>query len=150
MQVTFLTDKYEEGERNGLKWDPSAVEDEMHKAMEDGEYLFEPSQCLSSTQIKSFFSRLTQKRRKQSQTSNGTQAEQERDGTTTDEENDDDAYHDSLDHAELMQESMEILSEKYKSQSQISSPSTIRKIDQRSTDDLSTQNRPKRTLSKKH
>lgn len=149
MQVAFLTEKYEEGERNGLKWDPSAVEEEMHKAMENGEYLFEPSQCLSTNQIKSFFTRLTQKRRKQSQTSGDTQREHNTSDTMFEEENDD-VYQDSFDHAELMRESIEILSQQQHSQSSPSSPSTIRKMNHRSTDDLNIHHRPKRTLSKKH
>ena len=137
MQIAFLTQKYDEGERNGLKWDASAVEEEMHNAMENGQYLFEPSQWLSSSQIKSFFTRLTRKRRQQNQTPSLSRGRQVKNQQSTESETDPETDDESLNHAILMQESITVLSQKTNSESSTSSPSTIRKLDTRSIDDLS-------------
>jgi hypothetical protein len=80
-QVKYLTDKYNEGEANGQKWNPSTVAlvsnlkndqnfrsnflQEMETKEENGQFVFEPHQFLTPTQIRSFFSRLTATRREQ-------------------------------------------------------------------------------------
>jgi hypothetical protein len=80
-QVKYLTEKYNEGEANGHKWNPSAVAlvsnlnydqtfisklfQEMETKEENGQFIFEPHQFLTTTQIRSFFSRLTAARREQ-------------------------------------------------------------------------------------
>ena len=106
----------------------------MMTAMKNGEYIFEPSQCLSPNQIKSFFRRLTRKRRRQSQMQVKYASEEPEDDVSEDE-------NESLHHAQLMEISLDVLKkktvQKYKpQQSSPSSPSTIRKLDSRSNDDL--------------
>lgn len=80
-QIKYLTEKYNEGEASGHKWNPSAVSSvsnlkidqmlsliffqEMETKEENGRFVFEPDQFLTPTQIRSFFSRLTATRRKQ-------------------------------------------------------------------------------------
>ena len=109
----------------------------MHNAMENGQYLFDPSQWLSSSQIKSFFARLTRKRRQQNQTPSPSRDSQVKKYQGTEDEYDLETDNESLNHAILMQESITVLSQKRKSESSICSPSTIRKLDSRSMDDLS-------------
>jgi hypothetical protein len=143
-QVAYLTQKYVEGERDGLKWDPSRVAEHMQTTVNNGEYMFEPSQWLTSSQIKSFFGRLTRKKRQQSQIN------EEKENETEELSEDDE----SLTHAELMQHSIKILEEKEnkpskQQQNSTNSPSTIRKMNNRSNDDLSKLHPKKRTLTKK-
>jgi hypothetical protein len=80
-QIKYLTDKYDEGEASGHKWNPSAVSSvsnskinrtlhlyvfwEMKTKEENGRFVFESDQFLTPTQIRSFFSRLTSARRQQ-------------------------------------------------------------------------------------
>ncbi|CAF4712075.1 unnamed protein product, partial [Rotaria sp. Silwood1] len=53
--LTYLVQKYNEGEKNGMKWDPPQVAEQMQPTINNGHYVFEPSQWLTSSQIKSFF-----------------------------------------------------------------------------------------------
>lgn len=46
-----------------VKWDPIKVARDMEEQMVNGEYLFHVDECLSQSQIKSFFSRLAAKQR---------------------------------------------------------------------------------------
>lgn len=46
-----------------VKWDPIKVARDMEDQMINGEYLFHVDECLSQSQIKSFFSRLAAKQR---------------------------------------------------------------------------------------
>jgi hypothetical protein len=81
-QIKYLIEKYNEGEASGHKWNPSAVSSvsnlkndqnfasklffqEMETKEENGQFVFEPHQFLTPTQIRSFFSRLTAARREQ-------------------------------------------------------------------------------------
>ncbi|CAF3864916.1 unnamed protein product [Rotaria sordida] len=64
-QIKFLTEKYNEGEVSGHKWNPSAVSLEMETKEENGKFVFQPDQFLTTTQIRSCFSRLTAARREQ-------------------------------------------------------------------------------------
>ncbi|CAF1481894.1 unnamed protein product [Rotaria sordida] len=61
-QIKFLTEKYNEGEASGHKWNPSA---EMETKEKNGTFVFQPDQFLTTTQIRCFFSRLTAARREQ-------------------------------------------------------------------------------------
>ncbi len=117
----------------------------MMTAMKNGEYIFEPSQCLSPNQIKSFFGRLTRKRRQQSQIQ-ATHDSEEQEGDVSEDEDE------SLHHAQLMAISIHVLKKatigKQKpQQSSPNSPSTIRKLDSRSNDDL-TKHPPSKRASK--
>ncbi|CAF2871114.1 unnamed protein product, partial [Rotaria sp. Silwood2] len=58
-QINFLNKKYEEGKNNGSKWNANAVFEEMqNKQDENGTFIVDPSQFLTTSQIKSYFSRL--------------------------------------------------------------------------------------------
>lgn len=46
-----------------VKWDPAKVAREMEEQTINGDYLFHVEECLSQSQIKSFFSRLAAKQR---------------------------------------------------------------------------------------
>ncbi|CAF5031246.1 unnamed protein product, partial [Rotaria sp. Silwood1] len=131
-QVTYLVQKYNEGEKNGMKWNPSQVAEQMQTTINNGHYVFEPSQWLTSSQIKSFFGRLTRKRRQQSQLNK--EREEKNEELSEDDE--------SLIHAQLMQDSIKELEEKQTDASKqeqylVNSQSTIRKMDNRSIDEYS-------------
>lgn len=108
----------------------------------NGNYVFEPSEWLSGSQIKFFFSRLTKKRRLSSQT---------KEQSETDESSEDDD--ESLIHASLMQQSSEILQQKETEALQQDLPSensssVIRKLNSRSNAELSTLQLTKRITRK--
>ncbi|CAF2128879.1 unnamed protein product [Rotaria magnacalcarata] len=63
-QRSYLEDKYNEGEKSGAKWDPAKVAEDMQVIQSDGRFIFEPDQFLTTSQTKSYFSRLTRERRK--------------------------------------------------------------------------------------
>ncbi|CAF4146057.1 unnamed protein product [Rotaria sordida] len=63
MQRAYLHQKYNEGETSGAKWDAATVAQHMETAKENGKFIFEPDQFLTASQIKSYFSRVTRKRR---------------------------------------------------------------------------------------
>lgn len=46
-----------------MKWDPARVASDMEVITKNGSYVFHHEECLSSSQIKSYFSRLTAKQR---------------------------------------------------------------------------------------
>lgn len=63
----YLLAKYDLGEKSGNKCDPQLVADDMRSSkLENGERRFTREEWLSKSQIKSFFSRITASRRKQS------------------------------------------------------------------------------------
>jgi hypothetical protein len=66
----------------------------MITAMKNGEYIFEPSQCLSPSQIKSYFGRLTRKRRQQNQVQISNQYEEQESEVSEDD-------NESLQHVQL-------------------------------------------------
>jgi hypothetical protein len=84
-QIAYLVEKYEEGERSGNKWNPAAVASvsfilnlhfhsqvvqTMRVALTHGKLRFAPDDHLTTTQVKSYFSKLTSLRRQQSQRAN--------------------------------------------------------------------------------
>ncbi|CAF1499002.1 unnamed protein product [Rotaria sordida] len=48
-QIKFLTEKYNEGEASGHKWNPSAVSLEMETKEKNGTFAFQPDQFLTTT-----------------------------------------------------------------------------------------------------
>ena len=81
-QIAFLVEKYDEGERSGNKWNPAVVASvsrqwyrpcacaafqSMRTIKHAGHLRFTPEDHLTTAQVKSYFSRLTSNRRKQSQ-----------------------------------------------------------------------------------
>ena len=50
-----------------MKWDPARVASDMEVLTNNGSYVFHHEECLTSSQIKSYFSRLTVKQRSTSQ-----------------------------------------------------------------------------------
>lgn len=115
-QISFLTEKYDEGEKTGSKWNPSAVAlvkiyfsqfdnvcvlfQAMRSAQVAGKMRFSPEDHLTSSQVKTYFSKLTSLRRQQSQNSrNSSRQDQPNDLPTNDgisidndEADDDDDY----------------------------------------------------------
>ena len=84
-QIAFLVEKYDEGEKSGNKWNPAAVASVsfilnlhlhsqvvqmMRVAVTHGKLRFVPDDHLTTTQVKSYFSKLTSLRRQQSQRAN--------------------------------------------------------------------------------
>jgi hypothetical protein len=82
-QIAFMVEKYDEGEQSGNKWNPVAVASvrdrcpnakasTVFQAMRTvklaGRFRFPPEDHLTTSQVKSYFSKLTSNRRKQSQT----------------------------------------------------------------------------------
>lgn len=66
-QISFLTQKFNFGESTGFKCDPEEVAKEMrHVKNSDGSRLFRFQDFLTPSQIGSFFSRLSLKKRKES------------------------------------------------------------------------------------
>lgn len=64
----YLTTKFDLGEKTGRKSDPAQVSGDMRTAKNtDGSRLFDRTEWLTKTQVQGFFSRLSSKRRKQSQ-----------------------------------------------------------------------------------
>ena len=64
----YLTAKYDLGEKTGNKCDPHKVAEDMrHAKLQNGDRQFSREDWLNKSQIKSFFSRITAARRKQSQ-----------------------------------------------------------------------------------
>jgi hypothetical protein len=81
-QIAFLVEKYDEGERSGNKWNPAVVASvsrrwykpcacvpfqTMRTVKHAGHLRFAPEDHLTTAQVKSYFSKLTSNRRKQSQ-----------------------------------------------------------------------------------
>ncbi|CAF1356373.1 unnamed protein product [Adineta ricciae] len=72
VQRSYLIEKYDEGEKTGAKCDPSKLAEQMQTARIKDEFMFQPDQFLTTSQIKSYFSRLTRERRKNTKESQTT------------------------------------------------------------------------------
>ena len=63
-QVIYLTDRFYEvfDKHNPVLWKPEALTDHMQNHEVSGKFLFLPEEFLQSSQIRSFFSRLSVKK----------------------------------------------------------------------------------------
>ncbi|CAF4216884.1 unnamed protein product [Adineta steineri] len=62
-QKQFLEEKFNQGVETGMKWDPATVALDMETLTNNGNYVFSNDECLTQSQIKSYFSRLVVKQR---------------------------------------------------------------------------------------
>ncbi|CAF1271199.1 unnamed protein product [Didymodactylos carnosus] len=150
-QKDFLTQKYDESETTGMKSDPVSVAQEMQILWDNnGDYVFDREQWLTSQQIKSFWSRLTRNRRKSSKQQTTVQ-KQEDDDEEDDRDDENDNDYNSF---QLRQQAKTLLSAKEQQQQgqQTSSSFNTRKAktENRFSQDLTNQQQqPSKRLSKK-
>ncbi|CAF4471540.1 unnamed protein product [Didymodactylos carnosus] len=65
VQIRYLTDKFDQGLKEKIRWKPEGVAAEMQqKKRSDGKFLFSSAEFLKTGQIRSFFSRLKNTRGK--------------------------------------------------------------------------------------
>ena len=63
-QIEYLTNKFNDGIKNSIRWKPEAVAAEMECLKEKGAFVFANNEFLKASQIRSYFSRLKSNRQK--------------------------------------------------------------------------------------
>jgi hypothetical protein len=140
-----------------MKYNAVDVANEMEVLMNGNEYVFDPDQWLTSTQIQCFWSRLTKTRRQTSQkqskeNSSDAQIEETDEGNGIEERDEDDeifeqASNEVKTRLSTKKEEQERRKKLYSTSTNIESPSLSRKTkqDQRSSDNLTAQQQIKRS-----
>ncbi|CAF2996833.1 unnamed protein product [Rotaria sp. Silwood2] len=153
-QKKFLEDKYNQGEKENMKCTSVDVAHEMEILMNGNEYVFEPYQWLKSSQIQSFWSRLTKARRQSSQNHATTNDNKNNINTNYEYEADEDDLFEQVAYEvkeKILQKREQIIDKPVNDSVvtvEMSSLSMKKKQSQRSMDDFTGQQRKRRSVDK--